>query len=102
MANKHPTNGFDKHPENINRKGRPPKGQTITEAIKEILEREPPETPGRIYKLIFAEAMVKSAITGNPAAMRLLMNYCDGMPVQKQILSTEDDEPFVIEIKESK
>ena len=99
---KEKTAGSWKPGQSGNPNGRPPKGKTITGAVIEILEKESTEYPGRSYKEIFAEALVRSAISGNPAAMRLLMNYTDGMPVQKQILSTESEEPFEIIIKEEK
>ena len=48
--------GFDKHPENINRKGRPPMSKYIKQ-LKEYSANEIIETYGKVVSMTAAEAM---------------------------------------------
>ena len=73
-----------------NPNGRPKKGASITECIKNILEREVSTKKGkRKLKEIFSEKVVKLAFDGDKYAMKYVMNYHDGMPVQKQEIKAE-------------
>lgn len=70
--------GFQLHPENINRNGRPPKGHSITETIKAMMDEKP-----EIKKALGGKILKMALEDGDMAAIRLLWNYIDGMPVQK-------------------
>ena len=87
MANPNPQSGFQKNPQNINRKGRPKKGYSITEMMKEMLEALPE------IKLAIGQSIVKSALKGDNAAQKLLWNYMDGMPTQAVELTGEEGGP---------
>lgn len=72
--------GFDKNPQNINKNGRPKKGQAITEILKDLLEQE---TDGITRKQKFAEKVLELALRGNESMIKLVWAYVDGSPVQK-------------------
>ena len=91
MSNPHPSTGFQDYPEKGNKKGRPPKGQTLTDALLNSISKE--EIAQKIKELIDK---------GDPTTIRFVYNHIDGMPTQKQILSTDTEEPFVIEIQQVK
>lgn len=94
MANPHPVNGFDKRPQDINSKGRPPKGYSITEAFQNMLGAEPE------VKAQIVESIRKKAIQGDTTAQKLIWNYMDGMPKQGVELSgTGEDGAIEVRIK---
>lgn len=59
-----------------NPNGRPPKGYSITEMMKEMLNSEP-----EIKKAI-GKAISEKAKSGDITAIKILWQYMDGMPVQ--------------------
>lgn len=69
--------GFRDNPQNINRKGRPPKGYSITEMMREMLDSKP-EVKEAIGKVI-----AKKALEGDLTAIKTLWQYMDGMPQQR-------------------
>ena len=75
--------GFASHPENINKNGRPKKEQTLTHFINKYLEEQSKEYPEKTYKELLAEAYVRGAISLDSTAMRIVIQYTDGLPVQK-------------------
>jgi flagellar hook-basal body complex protein FliE len=72
--------GFDKNPQNINKNGRPKKGQAITEILKDLLEQE---TDGITRKQRFAEKVLELALRGNESMIKLVWAYVDGSPALK-------------------
>lgn len=65
-------------PGNIaNPNGRPPKGHSITETIRAMMDEKP-----EIKKALGAK-ILQHAMEGDPTAMRLIWNYLDGMPRQE-------------------
>ena len=56
--------------------GRPPKGYSITETIKEMMAEKP-----EIKKALGAK-ILDMALKGDITAMKTLWNYMDGMPQQ--------------------
>ena len=94
-----PANGFDKRPQDINRKGRPKKGRALTELMREYLNREITDKDGNNvkYKELFIQQVLKKAIAGDPVYAKLVMNYIDGMPKQQHEITGEDGEPIKIE-----
>lgn len=73
--------GFEKNPQNINRKGRPKKGQAITEILKELLDQELED--GTTRKYLFAQKVLELALRGNESMIKLVLQYVDGMPLNK-------------------
>lgn len=64
--------------------GRPPKGETITDLVREYLNKEAPGTKDRLtYKDLFVKKVLEKAYKGDMQAIKLLWNYIDGMPLQK-------------------
>lgn len=88
MANYNPQSGFKKNPQNINKDGRPPKGYSITEWFKNMLNSNP-EVKDDIGKSI-----MKKALEGDTAAQKMIWQYMDGMPTQKQEVGGIDGEPI--------
>jgi hypothetical protein len=85
MANPKPSTGFQDHPENINRKGRPPKGQTLTEVL---LSKKPKEE--------IADLIIELLNQRDPSTLRFVYNHIDGLPKARQEISTPEGEPFQI------
>ena len=54
-----------------NPKGRAPKGQTITDLLRQELDRQK-----------FVEALLELCYAKDLAAIKLVINYVDGLPVQ--------------------
>jgi hypothetical protein len=69
--------GFQDNPQNINRKGRPLKGYSITEMMKEMIAEEP-----KVREAI-GKSVLKKALAGDTQAIKLIWQYMDGMPSQK-------------------
>ncbi len=66
-----------------NPKGRPPKGHSITEWFREMLNSQPE------VKEAIAQSIVSKALEGDVAAQRMVWNYMDGMPQQQIDHSTQ-------------
>jgi|GEM_PF-3450389 len=62
---------------NANPHGRPPKGYSLTEAVKDLLTKN----PERKKKII--EKIITLAEGGDPVFVKLAWNYMDGMPKQE-------------------
>lgn len=86
-----PKAGFNTNPQNINTKGRPPKGYSITETVKAMLNEKPE------IKQALAAKVMELAMKGDVTAMKMLWNYMDGMPLQKTKLSGDEDNPLVVD-----
>ena len=81
-----------------NPNGRPKKGNTITELIN-----------AKLNKQLFVERLIEMAIPKAKAktdfqALKLILNYIDGMPVQKQQIEIDNDkvERFKMYLNEGK
>jgi hypothetical protein len=73
-----------------NPKGRPKKGQTLTEQIeKALLEKDGKFT----RKEILADIIVSKAMQGDFAFAKLVISYTDGMPMQRQMLIGDFEAP---------
>jgi len=83
-GNKTGKGGFGENPQNINRNGAPPGARlNLTNILKEKLE-EVPEGQKESYKNLFIRRLLKKAMVDNDfQAMKLIINYVDGMPTQK-------------------
>jgi hypothetical protein len=70
--------GFKDNPSNRNTKGRPPKGYSITEMMREMLANRPE------VKEALGKVITEKALSGDITAIKTLWQYMDGMPVQAQ------------------
>ena len=79
--------GFQLHPENINRNGRPKRGwawnELIEDAVNESLKNE--EGNEIEIKKLVVKRLVKMAAEGDIQAIKEIMNRMDGMPVQPNV-----------------
>lgn len=63
-----------------NPKGRPKKGQSLTDLMREYLNKSP-EGQKLSYKELFVERVFKMAVEDrDTAAIKLIWNYVDGLP----------------------
>ena len=89
-----PTNGFDKCPENINRKGRSKKGQTYTDILQKQGEINDitTDTGEKISrKEALCKVMWTLAIQDKDVAMiKYINDRIDGMPVKKVDTTVND------------
>lgn len=88
--------GFGDHPEHINRNGRPPKGHSITETIRAMMDEKP-----EIKKALGAK-ILQMAVEGDITAIRTIWSYLDGMPMIKQEIAGKDGSPVEVIITEDK
>ena len=88
QVNNRPPGAF-KPGQSGNPKGRPKKGYSITEWFRDLLKSDP-EVKNKIGK-----AIVKKALYGDMAAIKLIWNYMDGMP-QANMKSDDDRHPMPI------
>ena len=85
-----PLVGFAAHPENINKNGRPPKGHSITETIRAMMDEKP-----EIKKALGAK-ILQMAVEGDITAIKTIWNYLDGMPLQKSEIGGVNGQPILI------
>lgn len=75
-----------------NPNGRPPKGYSITEWFKEMLNSKPE------VKDAIGKSIMKKALEGDTTAQKMVWSYMDGMPKQTIDLGNKDDKPFYVEL----
>lgn len=85
-----PATGFHTNPERINRNGRPPKGHSITETIRAMMDEKP-----EIKKALGAKILKMALEDGDVTAIKLIWSYLDGMPTVKQELTGKDGGPLL-------
>lgn len=83
-----PKAGFDTHPENINRSGRPKKGKTLTDILEKHGGKKDVKVigpDGEEILLSRREALAKElwelALTGDVAAIKYIYDRIDGKPI---------------------
>ncbi len=77
------SNGFQKHPENINRNGRPRKDESITSIMRNTLQKQVETKEGKKeLREIFCDKVIQKALKGDMQAIKIIWNYIDGMPKQ--------------------
>lgn len=74
-----------------NPNGRPPKGYSITETLKEMMGAKPE------IKQALGTKLIELALKGDLAAIKLLMSYLDGNPIQRTELTGADGAPVQFE-----
>ena len=96
-------NGFDKHPENINTKGRPPKEHSLTDLLREALEQPRDET-GKATKQLIIDKIIELGLEGESENMlKYVFDRSDGKPKEKVEHSGEivTAQKFTVEGNES-
>lgn len=83
MAKGAPTPASFKPGQSGNPNGRPPKGYSITEWFRSMLNSKPE------VKDALGKAIMKKALEGDPTAIKLIWNYMDGQPLQSMQHSGE-------------
>lgn len=91
MGNPHPSNPI-KPGESRNPHGRPKKGYSITDWFKNMLNSKPE------VKEAMGTAILKKALQGDVTAQKIIWQYMDGMPVQKNILAGDEENPVKIDV----
>jgi len=84
MANPHPSNSI-KPGETRNPKGRPSKGYSITETIRDMMAKNPE------IKKKLGNKIIEMALRGDINAMKIVWQYMDGMPKQPIELSNPEE-----------
>jgi hypothetical protein len=80
---------FTKGSPNINRNGRPRKGQTVTDAINSVIGEKVVNFKGHLIsgKEAVARKLLELAISGDVPAIKYLMDRIDGPPRQEISIS---------------
>ena len=92
MANSNPIASW-KPGQSGNPNGRPKRNNTISEEMRKILRRR---VNGKTHRRLIAEKLVEMAVAGELAAIKLLMNYIDGKPVQRVETSGPEQGAIVV------
>ena len=71
-----------------NTAGRPPKGYSITDWFKNMLNSRPE------VKDAIGNSILKKALEGDTTAQKLVWNYLDGMPTQATEVTGLDGKPI--------
>ena len=87
--------GFQLHPENINRNGRPPKGLAWAEILEEVGNEIDPKT-GKPFKELVSRKLWIKAVAGDINAAREIMDRMEGRPTTKTVIAGDVDNPLVI------
>ena len=80
-----------------NPQGRPKTKKTVAAEIEKLLKRRVDKDGKKITRRqAIAEIVTKMALDGDIQALKLLMNYNDGMPIQKTEISGPDQGAIVL------
>lgn len=79
---------------NANPNGRPPKGYSITEMMKEMLAAEPD------LKKTIGKVIAKKALEGDITAIKTLWGYMDGAPPQNLNIGGQEGNEIKIVIED--
>jgi len=69
---------FEKGDPRINRKGRPKKGESITEILQKLLDKK--NSSGQLRRADIAERLIELAENGDLPALKYLIDRIDGKP----------------------
>ena len=81
MANRNPTNTFADRPQDINRKGRPPRGWTWADIFEQEVEKLDIKDKKQI-KQKMVSIMIDKVLEGDVQAFKEIANRMDGLPKQ--------------------
>ncbi len=76
--------------------GRPKREWTMTGLIEDSLEEQ--DNTGVSYKVTIAKKLRQLARNGDLGAIKEINNRIDGMPVQKNILAGDEENPIQIDV----
>jgi len=95
------SNGFDKRPQDINRKGRPPKEYCLTDILRGQGDLEDVDSGGKKIsrKQAIAQKLWSMAMGGDVSALKYLYDRVDGRPKESVELTGSEDEPLNVSIK---
>jgi hypothetical protein len=71
--------GFADNPQNINRAGRPKKGQALTDLLRKELSHKDGDTPG---KTVIVKKLYELAKGGDVTALKYIFDRIDGKPTE--------------------
>lgn len=75
-----------------NPKGRPPKGHSIVDILTDMMNEKPE------IKRALGSKLFQLALDGDLNAIKVVMQYLDGMPVQRTELTGADGEPLAVQL----
>lgn len=75
--------------ENSKTRGRPPKGQRISELAQHLLDTPCPRRRGMTYREAIARAMLDLAVEGDVPIIRELLDRTEGRVVQQVVSQTD-------------
>lgn len=75
-----------------NPNGRPPKGHSITDTIRAMMDEKP-----EIKKALGAK-ILQMAVEGDITAIKTIWNYLDGMPLQKSEIGGTDGKSITLTV----
>lgn len=89
-----PSNGFNKNPQNINKNGRPPKEQSLTDILIALSEGKKRNINGIDYdwKEALGVKLWEMAFNGDIHAIKYLYNRVDGSPKQSLSVSNGQED----------
>ncbi len=87
---KKPATGFHTNPERINKKGRPPAGESWAEILRQIGEEVDPKS-GKQFKEAVGRKVWKLCLEGNVNVIKELFNRMDGMPLRHVDITSDGE-----------
>ena len=69
---------FEKGDPRINSKGRPKKGESITDILKKLLDQS--DESGKLRRVIVSEKLISLAESGDLASLKYLIDRIEGRP----------------------
>ena len=87
---------FAKGDERINRRGRPKKGQALTDILNYKLDQK--DATGKLQREAVAEKLIGLALEGDMTAIRYVMDRVDGRPKETVSLESTAIETKLLEV----
>jgi hypothetical protein len=87
---------FEKGDARINRRGRPKKGQALTDILNYKLDQK--DDTGKMRREAVAEKLIDLALEGDLAAIRYVMDRVDGRPKETVALESTAIETKLLEV----
>lgn len=84
-----------------NPNGRPAKGYSITEMMQKIIATPRKDDKGRLQDVreVLATKILEKALVGDVAAQKMIWQYMDGMPLQKNEITGAGGKSIEVENK---
>jgi hypothetical protein len=87
---------FEKGDARINRRGRPKKGQALTDILNYKLDQR--DESGKLQREAVAEKLIGLALEGDMTAIRYVMDRVDGRPKETVVLDNTAIETKLLEV----